>query len=321
MNESEIRQVAVIGSGLIGAGWATLYASHGCQVTVYDVAEQILEQAHTRIADNLDYLAREGVYTKAQVKDFLGAISYTTELSQAVNGAQFIQENGPDRLEVKQSILAELERYAPADAIYASSTSALLITDIASQAIHPERCIGGHPYNPPHLIPLVEITKGDKTAPEVVETAYAFYQRMGKEPVILHKESMGFIANRLQAALNRELVDLVMRGVCSVEDADKACTFGPGLRWGIMGQTLIAHLGGGEKGIKGMIELTQSSSRAMNGSLANWSEMPEGWADAAQKGVLAEIAHRTPEQGRDLPSLIAYRDHMLVELLKLHKKL
>ena len=181
--------------------------------------------------------------------------------------------------------------------------------------------MGGHPYNPPHLIPLVEITKGDKTAPEVVETAYAFYQRMGKEPVILHKESMGFIANRLQAALNRELVDLVMRGVCSVEDVDKACTFGPGLRWGIMGQTLIAHLGGGEKGIKGMIELTQSSSRAMNGSLANWSEMPEGWADAAQKGVLAAIAHRTPEQGRDLPSLIAYRDHMLVELLKLHKKL
>ena len=321
MNEAEIRQVAVIGSGLIGAGWATLYASHGCQVTVYDVAEQVLEQAQMRIADNLNYLAREGVYTQAQVQDFLGAISYTTELSKAVNGAQFIQENGPDRLEIKQSILAELEQYAPADAIYASSTSALLITDIASQAIHPERCIGGHPYNPPHLIPLVEITKGDKTAPEVVETAYAFYQRVGKEPVILHKESMGFIANRLQAALNRELVDLVMRGVCSVEDVDKACTFGPGLRWGIMGQTLIAHLGGGEKGIKGMIELTQSSSRAMNGSLANWSEMPEGWADAAQKGVLAEIAHRTPEQGRDLPSLIAYRDHMLVELLKLHKKL
>ena len=317
----EICRVAVIGSGLIGAGWATLFASHGCQVSVYDVDEGALEKARERIAGNLSYLVEQGVYTQDQMATYLAAVSYTTDISRAAAQAQFIQENGPDRIEIKRSILAQLEQYAPADAIYASSTSALLISEIAKETVHPERCIGGHPYNPPHLIPLVEITKGDETAPEVVQTAYDFYKRMGKEPVILHKESMGFIANRLQAALNRELVDLVMRGVCSVEDADKACTFGPGLRWGIMGQTLIAHLGGGEKGIKGMIDLTQASSKPMNGSLANWSEMPAGWADAAQEGVLEEIAHRSPEEGNDIPSLTAYRDHMLVELLRLHKKL
>lgn len=321
MEVNEIKQVAVVGSGLIGSGWATLYASAGQIVSVYDINEDALAKAKERIQNNLSYLEKEGVYSSEEAKEILNHISFITSMKQAVGNAQFIQENGPDRVEIKKQMLNEIETYISPDSIYASSTSALLISDIAQYAKHPERCIGGHPYNPPHLIPLVELTKGENTSEEVVQTAYEFYKSVGKEPVILHKESMGFIANRLQAALNRELVDLIMRGVCSVEDADKALTFGPGIRWGIMGQTLTAHLGGGDKGIKGMIELTASSSKAMNGSLANWSDMPEGWADAAQQGVEEEMKHRDPEIGNTIPEIAAYRDHMLIQMLKLHKKL
>ena len=126
--------------------------------------------------------------------------------------AQFIQESGPERLEIKQSILAQVEACAAADALYASSTSGLLISDIAAKAAHPERCVGAHPYNPPHLIPLVELTSGDKTDPALLRLAYDFYQSIGKEAVLLRRECPGFIANRLQLALYREVQDLVMRG-------------------------------------------------------------------------------------------------------------
>ncbi len=321
MNICNIKQVAVVGSGLIGSSWATLFASNGKKVALYDIDEASLALAKERVDNNLKYLCSEGIYTEEQVKDFASQITYTTSMREAVRQAQFIQENGPDRIEIKKAILGEIEMYASSDAIYASSTSALMISEIAEFAIHPERCIGGHPYNPPHLIPLVEITRGKETSEEAVVCAYQFYKSVGKEPVILHKESMGFIANRLQAALNRELVDMIMKGVCSVEDADKALTFGPGLRWGILGQTLNAHLGGGQKGIKGMIELTAASSSAMNGSLATWSEMPEGWADAAQSGVEAEMANREEKIGRNIEEISAYRDHMLIQLLKLHEKI
>lgn len=321
MNAQDIKQVAVIGSGLIGSSWATLFASKNLHVTLYDIDNKALLAAQKRIEQNLSYLKKEGIYTEEQVRDFLKNVVYTTSVEEAVKNAQFIQENGPDRIEIKKNILSEIEKHASAEAIYASSTSALLISEIASFAEHPERCIGGHPYNPPHLIPLVEITKGPDTSKETVKFAYQFYKSIGKEPVVLNKESMGFIANRLQAALNRELVDMVMKGICSVEDADKALTFGPGLRWGILGQTLNAHLGGGEKGIKGMIELTASSSKAMNGSLATWSEMPEGWADTAQRGVEEEMANREGKIGKTLSEISAYRDHMLIQLLKLHEKI
>ena len=320
MKADDIRQVAVIGSGLIGAGWATLFASHGCQVSVYDVDEGALEKARERIAGNLSYLVEQGVYTRDQMEAYLAAVSYTTDIGQAAAQAQFIQENGPDRIEIKRSILAQLEQYAPADAIYASSTSALLISEIAEEAVHPERCIGGHPYNPPHLIPLVEITKGDETAPEVVQAAYDFYKRMGKEPVVLHKESMGFIANRLQAALNRELVDLVMRGVCSVEDADKALVYGPGLRWAIFGHNMIMQLGN-PGGLTGMVNMLGNSGDRWLADMASWTHQPDNWAEVAQPGVDQEMKNFPDYIGHTNEACAAYRDQMLIELLKLHRKL
>ena len=218
-------------------------------------------------------------------------------------------------------MLAEIEKYTLPDTIIASSTSGLLITEIAKFAKYPGRCIGGHPYNPPHLIPLVEITKGEKSSPEAVKCAFDFYALLGKEPVILHKETLGFIANRLQMALYREAIDLVVRGVCSVEDIDKAVLFGPGLRFGIMGPNLIFHLGGGAQGIKGLLTHLHDSGELWLKDMARWTTEPEGWPDMAQEGVLCEIENRPAEFGKTTEEIIEFRDNMLTELLKLHKKL
>ncbi len=249
----------------------------------------------------------------------LNIVSYTTSIKEAVKDAQFIQESGPEKYDIKESILAQIEEYTQSDTIIASSTSGLLITEI--NAKYPERCIGGHPYNPPHLIPLVEITRGEKSSNEAVQCAYDFYKVIGKEPVILNKETLGFIANRLQMALSREIIDLVMRGVSSLEDIDKAMLYGPGLRLGIMGPVLALHLGGGPVGVKGMCQKINDSSNLWLKDMAAWNTIPSEWPDIAEQGVLKEIENRPEELGKTTEELIEFRDNMLIELLKLHKKL
>lgn len=202
----------------------------------------------------------------------------------------------------------------------ASSTSGLLISDIAAKAAHPERCVGAHPYNPPHLIPLVELTSGDKTDPALLRLAYDFYQSIGKEAVLLRRECPGFIANRLQLALYREVQDLVMRGVCSVEDADKALVYGPGLRWAIFGHNMIMQLGN-PGGLTGMVNMLGNSGDRWLADMASWTHQPDNWAEVAQPGVDEEMKHFPDHIGHTNEACAAYRDQMLIELLKLHKKL
>ena len=180
---------------------------------------------------------------------------------------------------------------------------------------------GGHPYNPPHLIPLVEITRGEKTTEETVECAKAFYQKLGMEPVVLKKEALGFICNRLQMALYREVANLVMSGVCTVDDADKAVTFGPGICWGIMGPSLVFELGGGAGGVSGLMNHLHDSTTLWLQDMADWKEFPAEWAGIAQKGVDEELAHRPAEVGNTPETLAEWRDKMLIEELKLHHKL
>lgn len=184
----------------------------------------------------------------------LARIQFTTSMEEAVKDAQFIQESGPERLPIKHSMLAEIEKYAPVDAIVATSASGLPLGQITEHAVHPERCVGGHPYNPPHLIPLVEITKTEKTDEANVELAKEFYESLGKEAIVLKKDCPGYICNRLQLAVFREMVDLVERGVCTVEEADKALTFGPAIRWAIFGHNMIMQLGN-KDGLKGMMDM------------------------------------------------------------------
>ncbi len=321
MKALAINKIACVGSGVVGSSWATNFVMKGYPVCVYDVGQKQLDQAKNNIKKNLDILKKYNVITQHAAEKAVGLVTYTTSMEEAVNDAQFIQESGPESYEIKQRILAEIEKYAAPETIIASSTSGLLITEISKYAQHPERCVGCHPFNPPHIIPLVEITKGAKSDPELVQNVYDFYKLLGKEPIILQKESLGFVANRLQAALNREGVDLVNRGVCSVEDVDKAVCFGPGLRWALMGPNLIFQLGGGQEGIKGITTHINPSVEIWLADMAKWDKFPSDWPDVSQAGIDVEMANRPAEFGRTNEEIMEFRDRGLFELLKLHKKL
>jgi carnitine 3-dehydrogenase len=321
MKASNIKKVAVLGGGMIGSSWATNFLWKGLPVHLYDINDEALKTARARIRGNLEYLVSKGILSADKMNVALSLAKYTTNLAEAIKDVQFIQECALERYETKQALLAEVDKYAPGDAVFASSTSGLLITEIAKHSKYPERCLGAHPYNPPHLIPLVEIGKGDKTSEEAVRTVYDFYVSLGKEPIVLRKEAPGFIANRLSVALYREAVDLVMRGVCSVEDVDKAVNYGPGLRYALMGPNLIYQLGGGPHGLTGIMTHIGTTVEAWWVDMADWKKWPEGWLAKAQQGVNEEMANRPPETGRTNEEITRWRDDGLIELLRFLKKL
>lgn len=314
-------RVCCVGTGVIGSSWAAAFAVHGNQVALYDLKPELLYSARERILAIFHQLREAGVLDDQSAAEAMGRLHFTTDLAEAAGDAQWIQENAPDRLELKKSVLSQIEGCCPPNAVVASSTSNLLISKIAEDAARPERCIGGHPYNPPHLIPLVEVTRGPKTGDETVAAAVEFYSSCGKTPVVLQKETIGFISNRLQMALYREAVDLVMRGVCSVEDVDAAVTYGPGLRWAALGPNMIYQLGGGEGGLKGLLTALKEGGDALIADLADWKEQPPEWIDLAQAGVLQEMEHFPAYIGHSNRSIGAFRDQVLIELLKLHQKL
>jgi 3-hydroxyacyl-CoA dehydrogenase len=318
---TEIKKCACVGAGVIGYSWAVCFALNKIPTNVYDLNQDSLDLAKQRVHESLKLLIKNNVISEEESKNIESIITYTTNMEEAVKDVNFIAESGPENYDIKRQIVEEIEKYTNADTIIASSTSGLLITEIAKNAKHPERLIGAHPYNPPHLIPLVEITKGEKTDEKVVEKAKNFYTSIHKEPVVLQKEALGFICNRLQMALYREVCELVMRGVCTVEDADKAVTYGPGLRWGIMGPSLIFQLGGGKVGVDGLMKHLESSINLWLNDMADWKEFPENWGEIARQGVEEEMKNRPQETGNDEASITAYRDDMLISLLKLHKKL
>jgi 3-hydroxyacyl-CoA dehydrogenase len=238
---------------------------------------------------------------------------FTTSIEEAVAEADFVQESGPDDLALKVEMFEVMDRASPARAILASSTAGLFMTEIQAPCKHPERCVIGHPMNPPHLMPLVEIVPGRRTSDATVRDAMAFYSSMGKKPIQLRKEIPGHVANRLQAALYAEVFHLIDRGVIDVADADAAVSWGPGLRWGVMGPNLLLHLGGGSGGIHHFME-------HLTGPMTQW------WEDLVHptltpelrriiiNGVIREVGRRSVEQlGRE-------RDELLMGLLRLRSK-
>lgn len=321
MKAEDIKNVACVGAGVIGYSWALYFSLKKLDVVVYDISDESLELAKKRVHESLKSLIKNNVVTEMESKQIEDGIVYTTSIEEAVRDAKLIVESAPENYDIKRDLVRKIEEFTSDDAIIVSSTSGLLITEIARDAKNPERFIGGHPYNPPHLIPLVEITKGDKTSDEVIKTAKEFYTLIGKEPVVLQKEALGFICNRIQMALYREVCDLVSRGVCTVEDADKAVTYGPGLRWGIMGPSLVFQLGGGEHGISGLLNHLGPSINMWLEDMADFKEFPKDFGPIVQAGVNEEIANRPKEIGNDDASLAEYRDKMLIEMLKLHNKL
>src|SRR5205807_8088098 len=177
-------------------------------------------------------------------------LTFTADMKEALSKADFVQENGPERPDFKMKLFADMDDAAPIDSIIASSSSGITPSVMQSKSKHPERILVGHPFNPPHIIPLVEVVGGTKTAPEAIQQAISFYASIGKKPIHLKKELPGHVANRFQAALYREMLYIIEQGILSVEDTDAAVSYGPGLRWGVMGQSLQWHLGGVAGGIK-----------------------------------------------------------------------
>jgi 3-hydroxyacyl-CoA dehydrogenase len=234
-------------------------------------------------------------------------------MNEALSNADLVQENAPERPDFKIKLFAEMDNITPPDSIIASSSSGITMSVIQSDCKHPERCVIGHPFNPPHIIPLVEVVGGNKTSPEAIQHAIAFYASIGKKPIHLRKELPGHAANRLQAALYREVVYLIEQGMLSVEDADAAVSWGPGLRWGVMGPNLLWHIGGGEGGIHHFMEHLMDPLAVMMKNLGN----PDVTAKLKQTiidGVMQEAENRPVEQ------LAQEENEILLQLINLRNK-
>jgi 3-hydroxyacyl-CoA dehydrogenase len=302
-----VRRIAIIGTGVIGASWSAFYLAHGFSVVATDPAPLAEEKLHRYVDAAWKDLSRLGLAANASTKN----LEFTTNMKKAVTDADFVQENGPERADFKIKLFADLDQASPVDSIIASSSSGLTMTVMQSACKHPERCVVGHPFNPPHVIPLVEVVAGNKTSPEAVDQAMAFYASVGKKPIHLRKELVGHVANRLQSALYREVVHLIEHGVLDVADADTAVTWGPGLRWGAMGPTLLFHLGGGEGGIQHFMDHLSGPMAGLWKDLGPLTEFTPQTKQTIIDGVLSEA------NGRSLDELARERDDVLLGLLKL----
>ncbi len=238
--------VTVIGGGLIGSSWAALFLAHGHQVCVHDVAPDVAVRVRAELRRIQPFLAQMGL----RIDPDAPGLTFNADLAGAVRQADVVQECGPERLAFKQSLWAQVEAHCPAEALLLSSSSGITASMQARKMKTPERMLVGHPFNPPHLIPLVEVVPGRRTSQAAVGRARAFYLALGKQAVVLNKEIPGFVANRIQAAVIRESVSLVRQGVVSVEDLDVAVQSSLGLRWATGGPFVSAHLGGGAGGIQ-----------------------------------------------------------------------
>lgn len=240
--DKPIQRVAIIGSGLIGAGWASAFLAHGFDVSATDIGSDAEAQLRQRIAALWpDLRALDG---NLPAQPPLSRLRFSSDLATAVADADVVQENIPELIDAKIALFAQLDTLTRPDTLLISSSSAFRMTNIQSQcARHPERCVIGHPFNPSHLVPLVEVVGGERTSADTIARTLAFYRGIGKHPVHIRKELEGHVANRLQAALMREVVHLVESGVVDVAGADDICRWGPGLRWALMGPTLVTYLG------------------------------------------------------------------------------
>ena len=306
----KVKNVGVVGTGLIGASWAAYYASKDFKVKMFDKIGAAQESGLQRAMSYLDGLAQYGLIEKSRAEKMKGNISSAGSLEQAVSDADYVQESASENFEIKIPLFSEMDAIAKPDTVLASSSSSLPMTQVQKSVKRPGRCVVAHPFNPPHLVPLVEIVPGNQTTPQTVEDVRTFFNGLGKMPVVLKKETTGFIANRLAAALWREAVDLVLKGVASVQDVDRALFAGPGIRWAFMGQHLIYHLGGGEGGYDYFIKHIGKAFGDIWKDMATWNEISD---DAKSKLVqgMDEVM-----SGKKLTDVAQWRDKKIVALLK-----
>ncbi len=299
--------VAVVGAGLTGASWTALFASRGLSVRLHDKDPEALSKGLERTQRYVHFLVDHGMADQKTAETGLAVLQPCGKLSQAVQDVVFVQECVYESYEIKCAVFEAIDRHVPRHALIATSSSGLNISRIQEAAHYPDRCLAGHPYNPPHLIPLVELAPGEKTTKETVEAARRFYEGVGKTPVILNRAVPGYLANRMSAALWREAINLVLDGVASVEDVDRAISLGPGLRWAVMGPHLIYHLGGGEGGIRYHIEHLRYAKEEIWQDLNDWKVIPP---------QTTEVLEQDLPGIEDLEELARNRDEALVRIIK-----
>lgn len=300
-----VETVAVIGAGTIGASWTSYFLAQGCDVRVWDPAAGFGERTTAFVARVWPLLEQLGFAAEASPDRAV----YCETLAEALSGATFVQESGPENAAVKTELIAEIDKYLPPEVVISSSSTALPTSEFQGGAAHPERVVLGHPFNPPHLMPLVEVGGGKKTAVWAVDRAMAFYEGLGKSPVRLRAEIPGHLANRLQAAVYREAVHLVAEGYATVADIDKAMAGGPGLRWAFMGPHMTYHLGGGAGGIAHYFDILGASQER------RWAALGEPeLTDEVKQKIIAGVAEEAA--GRSIDELAAARDETLLNLLK-----
>jgi len=307
--DKPVRRIAIVGTGVIGASWAAEFLARGFDVVATDPAPKAEANLREYIDEAWKDLTSIGL-SKGASRDRL---RFTTNMKEALSEAYLVQENAPERPDFKIKLYAEMDEVAPVDSLFASSSSGITPSVIQSQCKHPERVVIGHPFNPPHIIPLVEVVGGSKTSPDAIQKAMSFYASIGKKPIHLKKELPGHVANRFQAALYREMLYLIEQGVLSVEDTDAAVCYGPGLRWGVMGQSLQWHLGGGAGGIKHFMDHLMPPLEVMMKALGTPNITPE-LKQKIINGVMREAA------GRSVDQLAQEENRVLIGLLKLRER-
>ncbi|MGK6309431.1 3-hydroxyacyl-CoA dehydrogenase NAD-binding domain-containing protein [Variovorax sp. DT-64] len=303
--DTPITRVAVVGTGVIGASWAAWFLAQGLDLDATDPSPGAEARLREAVAQHWPTLERFGLAQGASME----RLQFHASLEDALREADFVQENGPERLDFKIDLFRRMDAAAPLHAILASSSSGLTVSGMQSGCAHPERVVLGHPFNPPHLIPLVEVIGGERTSADAVERAMAFYAAIGKRPIHVKREVKGHIANRLQAALWREAFHLVEQGVASVADIDTAISQGPGLRWAVMGPFMNLHLSGGAGGIAHVLA-------HLGGPIEDWwkdlgsSAMTQALKQQVAEGVAAELGERHESE------LERTRDTLLLNLIR-----
>jgi carnitine 3-dehydrogenase len=302
---SQVQRVAIIGAGVIGGGWTAHFLRRGLDVTVYDPAPGAEKRLRQLVDDVWPAMIKLGLQGRADPRRLL----FCDDLATAVANAQFIQENAPEKLPLKQELLAAVDAAAPPDIVIASSTSGFAASDLQARCQNPGRIVVGHPFNPPYLIPLVEVIGGEQTDPQAIAWAVEFYTAVGKKPLPMTQEIPGFIANRLQEALWREALHMVNEGMATVSEIDASIVYGPGLRWAIMGPCLTFHLAGGEGGMGHMLDHFDPAE------FESWTKLkaPPITAELRQKmvdGCLEEA------DGRSIRALEQERDRCLIVLMQ-----
>ena len=301
----DVRRVGIVGTGVIGASWAAFFLARGLDVSATDPAPGAEDRLRAAVDRHWPTLQRMGLADGASPT----RLRFDASLERALEGCDFVQESGPERADFKAELYARMDAATPPQVLLASSSSGLPVSGMQVRCDAPQRVVLGHPFNPPHLIPLVEVGGGEATAPEAIERAMAFYAALGKRPIHVRREVLGHIANRLQAALWREAFHLVDQGVASVADIDTAIAHGPGLRWAVMGPFMNLHLSGGEGGMQHLLE-------HLGGPIESW------WRDLGQPAMTPALKARvvqgvTEARGdRREAALARRRDDLLIDLMR-----